>query len=198
MTPEEQQSFAKTVLDKLRTLDPDCYLAGGAPRDWVMGKACNDLDFYMHTDHESPEELRRDLTACGIIIQPMRSIHWDRWENLYTSNEVPGSDESDDDEAGVLGKRFVFEDTGDKLPIQIMWFTNAEDRTEAYKNFSVNLSQIKTDLEDGVLTEAFQMGFRDRTLRYKDCIKRDGKYVQKMKQYFPESEGWRHVIEVEV
>ncbi len=43
----KQQDIAREVLHKLEATDPNCILAGGAPREWWFGKEANDLDFYV-------------------------------------------------------------------------------------------------------------------------------------------------------
>lgn len=48
MRIKQQMEIANEVLTKLETFDPTCILAGGAPRDWYMGKPATDLDFYIY------------------------------------------------------------------------------------------------------------------------------------------------------
>lgn len=56
MTIIEQQIIANELLDCLEIIAPHSILAGGAPRDWYLGKECNDLDFYISL----PEGLQSD------------------------------------------------------------------------------------------------------------------------------------------
>lgn len=44
----EQKDIARELLCKLEITDPNCILAGGAPRDWWFDKVANDLDFYVY------------------------------------------------------------------------------------------------------------------------------------------------------
>ena len=44
----KQKSIAREVLNKLEITDPNCILAGGAPREWWFGKEANDLDLYVY------------------------------------------------------------------------------------------------------------------------------------------------------
>lgn len=43
---EKQKKVADFVLDKFEFIDPTCIVAGGAPRDWRMGKAASDIDLF--------------------------------------------------------------------------------------------------------------------------------------------------------
>lgn len=50
---ENQKQIAKEVLNKLEITDPNCILAGGAPRDWWFEQEANDLDFYVYWGENS-------------------------------------------------------------------------------------------------------------------------------------------------
>lgn len=43
-----QQAIADTVLQRMLTIDPFAIIAGGAPRDWYLGREAIDLDVYFH------------------------------------------------------------------------------------------------------------------------------------------------------
>lgn len=47
-TLDNQKQIAKEVLHLLEAADPNCILAGGAPRDWWFGNIARDLDFYVY------------------------------------------------------------------------------------------------------------------------------------------------------
>lgn len=53
---KQQQDIALEVLHKLEITDPNCILAGGAPREWWFEKEANDLDFYVYWG---------ECTTCG-------------------------------------------------------------------------------------------------------------------------------------
>lgn len=46
---EHQKFVADTILYKLFPIDPYCICAGGAPRDWYLGKVASDLDIFIYT-----------------------------------------------------------------------------------------------------------------------------------------------------
>jgi len=74
---QKQRLTAQKVLDQLRLIDPAAILAGGAVRNWFMGKPAVDLDFYMfidgnHLSHANTKALLErildtDLAALGAI-----------------------------------------------------------------------------------------------------------------------------------
>lgn len=60
MTIEQQKKIADDILERLSVIDPNCILAGGAPRDWYFGQEANDLDIYYYT-HEMREGIGREI-----------------------------------------------------------------------------------------------------------------------------------------
>lgn len=47
MNQSMQKSIGRDLLSKLKILDPQVVIAGGAPRDWYLGKDATDIDFYL-------------------------------------------------------------------------------------------------------------------------------------------------------
>ena len=52
-----QKEVAKKVFESLTKVDPNCILAGGAPRDWYYGKEARDLDFYFCSSARKVKEV---------------------------------------------------------------------------------------------------------------------------------------------
>ena len=79
MNIEQQKEIAKSVYSKLKIIDPNCLLAGGAPRDWYFGKECNDLDFYYVSTATTVSSCRKQLerTFEGAEIKTLSEIHGD-------------------------------------------------------------------------------------------------------------------------
>lgn len=66
---ETQKGIAEDILDRLELLDPYCILAGGAPRDWFLGKEANDLDFYVNLLPMRNEEEEATLNRLlGLVV----------------------------------------------------------------------------------------------------------------------------------
>ena len=61
MNIETQKNIADEIYSKLKVIDPYCLLAGGAPRDWYLGKEANDLDFYFYSNALPVESTRKQL-----------------------------------------------------------------------------------------------------------------------------------------
>lgn len=62
---EVQKEIAKSVLKDLEVIDPDCILAGGAPRDWFFNKPANDLDFYVYVEQWQHARMGQRLNHLG-------------------------------------------------------------------------------------------------------------------------------------
>jgi len=73
MSIKEQQVLAQELLEKLEIIDPTCILAGGAPRDWYLGKECNDLDFYLHIKHEALHSILHRFKRLKLEV---KCINW--------------------------------------------------------------------------------------------------------------------------
>ena len=104
-TVASQKIVARKVLAMLEVLDPNCILAGGAPRDWWRGVPASDLDFYIHFNHGS-EHVERSLKAIG-----------------FTNLKMLGEDRPE--YRGINGLRYVFETKVDGMTVQIMVMTRS-------------------------------------------------------------------------
>ena len=72
MSIQEQQAIAMRLYDKLKLIDPNCVLAGGAPRDWYLGAECNDLDFYFCSTGSTLGVVKKQLkTVLGVEVDPL-------------------------------------------------------------------------------------------------------------------------------
>lgn len=60
-----QKEIAKSILKDLEVIDPNCILAGGAPRDWFFNKPANDLDYYIHVDELQRKFIGDRLARLG-------------------------------------------------------------------------------------------------------------------------------------
>lgn len=65
MKIEDQKAVADKVYKMLQLADPDCLLAGGAPRDWYFGNEANDLDFYFCSTANTMSRTKRQLESIG-------------------------------------------------------------------------------------------------------------------------------------
>lgn len=69
-----QQAQADVILDKLFPIDPYVICAGGAPRDWYLGKAANDLDIFIHPSIALPTfKVYEQLKSVGFDVLETKS-----------------------------------------------------------------------------------------------------------------------------
>ena len=60
---------ADFVLDKIETIDPNCIVAGGMPRDIDNGKPVRDIDLFFYVDHMlTNNQVNKMLTKLGFDI----------------------------------------------------------------------------------------------------------------------------------
>lgn len=85
MDIEQQKEMAKHVYAKLKLADPDCILAGGAPRDWYFNTPCNDLDFYFCSTTRTMGATRKQLEMLGF--EGVRHVSDPFTSELYKSME---------------------------------------------------------------------------------------------------------------
>ncbi len=67
-----QQAQADNILEKLFPIDPYAICAGGAARDWYLGKVATDLDFFIHSNN-TVTKVRQQLEAVGIQVNKGQS-----------------------------------------------------------------------------------------------------------------------------
>lgn len=65
MTRDEQIAVVRKVSNKIAFFDNDAVIAGGAPRDWFLGKAARDVDVFLYmATNRSPEWNFKMLEQC--------------------------------------------------------------------------------------------------------------------------------------
>lgn len=66
MTDEEKIEYQKMVAEEaynfLKTVDPECVLAGGAPRNWHLGKPAKDLDFWLRASDDEVDKIEQHFS----------------------------------------------------------------------------------------------------------------------------------------
>jgi hypothetical protein len=58
---EKQIAVANKLINEFEVIDPNCIIAGGAPRNWYFGKPANDLDLYVYTPDKTYTERKKRL-----------------------------------------------------------------------------------------------------------------------------------------
>lgn len=73
---EHQKYIADGILDKLFPIDPYCICAGGAPRDWYLGKVASDLDIFIHVNPNlTLTKIDQMLKAVGLEPESHKAAH---------------------------------------------------------------------------------------------------------------------------
>ena len=167
MSIENQKKIANELLEKLEQIDPHCILAGGAPRDWYMGKEANDLDFYVYGYGWS----------IGLILKRFKNIGIFGLVNLGEGprpNTVYSS---------MKHLRCVYETTykGQKIQIMIM---NQPTFSSVVDYFGVTISQFwyKTG-RIGMKREAL-LSIKYKVIGYKDDFSCKEAYFKKIQERF--------------
>lgn len=163
---KHQQEVAKEVLHKLEILDPYCILAGGAPRNWFLGKEANDLDFYVH--------LNETLYATEL-----------RFENLGFKAKHIKFDSDGWKDYGLMEHLFrIFELEYKDMKIQIMCMRKSTF-TSVVPCFGVSICKFWWKGYDVNPTDEALTSLITKTLYIKDDYTAKELHVEKMKNYFP-------------
>lgn len=165
---EKQKQLALEVLHLLEATDPCCILAGGAPRDWWLGKKANDLDFYVYWGHTTTcHEDKRRLDRIGL--EGYREMTRNTLSDLYGS--IP-----------ELRRVWEVDYHGEKVQIMVMGsptFNCVVDR------FGVSTSKIWWKGKNLHPTEDFIISHLTKNLFIKDNYNAGETYVKKMKERYP-------------
>lgn len=188
MTIEEQQKISRKILKSLRQVDPAAVIAGGAPRDWKLGREARDLDFFVHVSNQ--HSLRRVcIWFSNLLRMSLRSVfteicqeYWGRsfagtlnhveFQTLLSEQWVVSSTEDQSDGTGDYRKGlnplvrdvlegYLWEDEECKLCIQIILLTSP---CEIWRAFPFNMCQIAWDGKEYHSLPLFDLGLRDKLL----------------------------------
>lgn len=167
-----QQAYADQVLAMIERIDPFAIIAGGAPRDWYLGREATDLDVYFHPNPS-----------------------WDTF-TIYEQVKAAGfklpEGYRDFGEAGIAyGKcadlKIIFEPLSAVMPVQLMCMSKPTFES-VISSFAVDLSCAWYKGGGMVVEEG---GFL-KAVEFK-CITRinaqyasDDRYIQKICKKFPD------------
>lgn len=118
---ELQKQTAQVVFNTLCTIDNDCILAGGAPRDWYFNKPATDLDFFIYIPNSVSDNIVINLISNLFVIDEIKNNAY----TPYTKNP---------------NLRFVFQIGGYNVPIQIMVMSFKTDYV--LDSFPLSISKI--------------------------------------------------------
>lgn len=163
----EQQEIAREVLHKLEIIDPNCILAGGAPRNWYLEKKANDLDFYIHTILETEAQTQLRFRRLGIGAKLMsfdesRAKGYKKMQQLFR----------------------VYEFTYKEVAIQVM-LMKTPTFNSVVDNFGVSVFRFWWKGDDIKIDHSALISLASKTLYIKEGYSEEDRYITKMKSYFP-------------
>lgn len=127
---EHQKTIAAYVMKKLEIIDPNCILAGGAPRDWELGIPANDLDFYYYTHAHS---------AHDVLMQLNRLFGENTFKFLQCKNA------GEEDQNGYLSIPYVdrvLEGEIAGIKVQMIKTKDEQDTYDLIRYFDLSICQI--------------------------------------------------------
>lgn len=167
MSIEVQQEIARKVLAKLEILDPNAILAGGAPRDWFLGKEAKDLDFYIHLPNIQMEKQEGQFKALGMSGTFMGTT---RITGMY---------------ATMVGLFRVYEMEYQGMPVQVM-IMKEPTFNSVVSQFGCSTSKIWWKGKDVKPTPTFLLSMVNKVVFVSEGYAAKDSYVAKTMSYFPE------------
>ena len=169
MSIDKQKLIAKNVYDKLCLADPDCLLAGGAPRDWYFGEPCNDLDFYFCSTACTMGSTKRQLENIGF--EGVKHISDPFTSELYKSME---------------GLVRIWECLVDGMKVQLIQLANSAHRWRVVDNMDISVCKAYCRQSDMsiVLNRDFKLTVASGIMFLKAGYTWDQKHALKMQERF--------------
>jgi len=183
MIISEQIAFAERCYNKLRVLDPNVFLAGGAPFNWYHGKDAKDLDFWLTSPANTWDEFEHCLKMLGFgDIKSLTSTN-----SAYSAFQASRGIQFIADCCVVNPVLEKFENLVDadidNIRVQVICFYKPYDRSNAMQGFDCDVCRIKYDFakKDYIMTsDVFTaMASKVCTFKRKSDLETDhGKRVQ--------------------
>lgn len=176
---DRQKHVADIVLSKLELLDGNCIIAGGAPRDWYLGKEATDIDAYLYYPLDIKSKQRIGLLdALGFKLSSS-SENW-KIPEMYEGNKkvehLYNCDFLDEKVQIIFVKEPTFTSVVDTFPISISkaWYKRKKIGTDQDFDISVKHKIIWKTV---------------------DVYSEDNKYINKIKNKFSD---YKYVTEKEM
>lgn len=185
---QKQKQVADKVLDRLEIIDPSCIVAGGAPRDWTMGKPASDVDIFLsvsecNTMSTVLKQIQKALGSTGISEAAYNKlsekidcgINTDKVAQLYRTNPdilFVFNAEVDGVNCQIICVKVPTYQVVDKFPFGIckVWYKNGAIRT----------------------TKAFDLALALKVLVLTGTLyNNEDFYVKKIREKFSYEDGWK-------
>lgn len=177
MSIQEQKDIGKELLEKLYILSPSVVIAGGAARDWYLGKEAKDLDIYMSYRPNQP------INDNGSIIAKWLGVD----EGDFKTLGVQFDENVDQSTTYAINPnvRCVYEFVYKGVTIQIInMYTEYVDVSE----FCLSICQAWTkDCVTINTSEDFQYSVEEKIIfKTGEIYLEKSRYIDKMKARFPD------------
>ncbi len=178
-----QKCVADSLLARLEAIDPHCIIAGGAPRDWYLGRLAKDLDIYLYVPQNSLlRHFKTQLAAIGITEIEQSTLSAD--DARYISNPLV---------RWVLN----YEENGENIQLIVM---KESTYTSVVQHFPLSICKV---WYKGGKIIPYSRQFTETTDR-KAIVKTgteyssDGWYIDKIRDKFPEFTYYESMMEFAV
>lgn len=165
---EEQMYEADIILSTVQKIDPDCIIAGGAPRDWYFNRQCKDIDLFLSLKQRlSNTKIKEMLSTLGLDVQQVNPINPDGLNyglnpDIKVVFDVKNPDTATPIQIVVMNSSTF--NTVDSFAFNIckIWYKNQKIRTTPSFKYAVdNKVLIKTG-EIFRSTDAYTKRIRDK------------------------------------
>lgn len=165
---KNQREIALDVLNKLRVIDKDVFLAGGAVRNWYFDKPATDLDIFIDEKCSS---------SCGQLILSV--------ETLLGVGAKPLGKGIGEQYACNPDLRYVVQTNYRGVDVQVIVVAN---RRNIVRKFPFGICQCGMDWQGrDYYTKAFLQESKYNSLVLRNPLyKNADKYVNKIRSYFPD------------
>jgi len=81
-----QKNTANKILDSLFVVDPFCIVAGGAPRDWHLGKVATDIDIFLYIKENIQLGIVKKMLEKVLLIKLSEAMEGHNIPDWYKMN----------------------------------------------------------------------------------------------------------------
>jgi len=193
----EQKDFANVILNKFKENNIECYLMGGAPRNWYFNKEANDLDFYIHQNNDFDRIVKFlkeefiDLKELGNseYIDEEPGFEFDNNDNLlFKGLKLNVSEHINDYISKMPSLKKVFECKYYNVQKYQFMIVSRNPMNIINDEFGTTISQFYYWNDKIFCTGKAKFSIETKTIYFKDGYDLENKYIKKMKEYFPDYE----------
>ncbi len=166
---ESQKQLADEILLKISMYDPYVIVAGGAPRDWWMGRQAADIDVFINVNRtHSMHVVESVFEKMGFELENAK--HGEIAEDYKLNPYI----------------KWVYNVKGLSHPVQLVFLNCSTFRV--LQEFPLNISRIWYRYDRGVCTtpEFVQAMDTKSIIKLSELYADGNKYIRKIREKFPE------------